>query len=183
MDLRLGKNAVFFKDTFCLSKKKCTNGQNIHDTLVYGHEDPLQNWCLLQFSWKCDGFESKYCSALIVLAEIASAKVLIFVLALALALAIASAMRNWDLYWAVQECIINNTTCSRNCREKCSHISLINLCPVFSLPTKCILSTHAHKIPGLHRRTCTLSACLYSPHDQTLLQQNICLVEAQYVFT
>ena len=26
----------------------------------------LQNWCLLQFSWKCDGFESKYCSALIV---------------------------------------------------------------------------------------------------------------------
>ena len=33
MDLRLGKNAVFFKDTFCLSKKKCTNGQNIHDAL------------------------------------------------------------------------------------------------------------------------------------------------------
>ena len=31
---------------------------------------------------KIDGFESKYCSALIVLAEIASAKVLIFVLAL-----------------------------------------------------------------------------------------------------
>ena len=96
MDLTLGS---IFKDTFRLSKKKCTNGQNIHDTLVYGYEDPLQNWCLLQFSWKCDGFESKYCSALIVLAEIASAKVLIFVLALALALAIASATRNWDLYW------------------------------------------------------------------------------------
>ena len=44
MDLRLDKNAVFFKDIFCLSKKECTNGQNIHDdTLVYGHEDPLQN--------------------------------------------------------------------------------------------------------------------------------------------
>ena len=97
MDLRLGKNAVIFKDTFCLSKKKCTNGQNIHDTLVYGHEATLQNWCLLQFSWKCDGFESKYCSALIVLAEIASAKVLIFVLALAVALAVASATENWDL--------------------------------------------------------------------------------------
>ena len=27
MDLRLGKGAVFFKDTFCMSKKKCTNGQ------------------------------------------------------------------------------------------------------------------------------------------------------------
>ena len=40
MGLRLDKNAVFFKDTFCLSKKKCTGGQNIHDTLVYGHEDP-----------------------------------------------------------------------------------------------------------------------------------------------
>ena len=78
MDLRLGKNAVIFKDTFCLSKKKSTNGHTIHDTLVYGHWDPLQNWCLLQFLWKCDGFESKYCSALIVLAKIASAKVLIF---------------------------------------------------------------------------------------------------------
>ena len=33
MDLRLGKNAVFYKDTFCLSKKKCTNGLNIHDAL------------------------------------------------------------------------------------------------------------------------------------------------------
>ena len=42
MGLRLGKNAVFFKDTFCLSKKKCTDGQNIHDTLVYGHEDPTR---------------------------------------------------------------------------------------------------------------------------------------------
>ena len=41
MDLKLGKDAVFFKDIFCLSKKKDTNGQNIHDTLVYGHEDPL----------------------------------------------------------------------------------------------------------------------------------------------
>ena len=71
MDLRLGKYAVIFKDTFCLSKKKCTNGQNIHDALVYRHD-------------------SKYCSALIVLAEIASAKVIIFVLALA----IASATRN-----------------------------------------------------------------------------------------
>ena len=42
MDLRLGKNAVFFKDTFYLSKKMCTNGQNNHDTLVYlyGYEDP-----------------------------------------------------------------------------------------------------------------------------------------------
>ena len=98
MDLRFGKNAVFFKNTYCLSKKKCTTGHNIHDTLVYGHWDTLQNWCFLQFSWKCDGFESKYCSALIVLAEIASAKVLIFVLALAVALAIASATRNWDLY-------------------------------------------------------------------------------------
>ena len=38
MDLRLGKNAVFFKDTFCLSKKKCTIGQIIHDTIIYGHE-------------------------------------------------------------------------------------------------------------------------------------------------
>ena len=98
MALRLSKNAVFFKDTFCLPKKKCTNGHNIHDTLVYGHWDTLQNWCLLQFSWKCDGVESKYYCALIVLAEIVSAKVLIFVLALAVALAIASAMRNWDLY-------------------------------------------------------------------------------------
>ena len=35
MDLRLGRNEVFFKDTFCFSKKKCTNGQNIHDALVY----------------------------------------------------------------------------------------------------------------------------------------------------
>ena len=51
---------------------------------------PLQNWCLLQFSWKCDGYESKYCSLLIVLTKIASTKVLIFVLALAVALAIAS---------------------------------------------------------------------------------------------
>ena len=84
MDLRLSKKAVFFKDTFCLSKKKCTNGQNIHDTLVYGHKDPPQNGCLLQFSWKCVGFESKCCSALIVLAEI------------------ASATRNWDLYWQHQ---------------------------------------------------------------------------------
>ena len=37
---------------------------------------------MLQFSWKCNGFGTKYCSALIVLAKIASAKVLIFVLAL-----------------------------------------------------------------------------------------------------
>ena len=43
MDLKLGKNAVNFKDTFCLSKKKWTNGQNIHDALVYGHEDPHKN--------------------------------------------------------------------------------------------------------------------------------------------
>ena len=42
MGLRLGKNAVFFKDTFCLSKEKCTDGQNIHDTLVYGLEDPTR---------------------------------------------------------------------------------------------------------------------------------------------
>ena len=42
----------------------------------------------------CDGFESKYCSPQIVLAKIASAKVLIFVLALALALAVASATKN-----------------------------------------------------------------------------------------
>ena len=27
MHLRLGKNAVFFKDTFSLSKKKCKNGK------------------------------------------------------------------------------------------------------------------------------------------------------------
>ena len=108
MNLRLGKNAVFFKNTFCLSKKKCINGQNTHDTLVNGHEYLLQNWCLLQFSWKCDGFESKYCSALIVLAEMASAKVLIFVLALALALAVASATKNWDLYSlpSLQDCNI-----------------------------------------------------------------------------
>ena len=33
MNLWLGKNEVFFKDTFCLSKKKCTNGLNIHDAL------------------------------------------------------------------------------------------------------------------------------------------------------
>ena len=33
MNLRLGKNAVFCKDTFCLSKKKCTNGLNIHNAL------------------------------------------------------------------------------------------------------------------------------------------------------
>ena len=39
MNLRLGKNAVFCKDTFCLSKKEWTNGQNIHDALVYGHEE------------------------------------------------------------------------------------------------------------------------------------------------
>ena len=98
MDLGLGKNSVFFKDTFCLSQKRCTNGQNIHNTLVYGHWDTLQDWCLLQFSWKCDGVKSKYCGALIVLAEIASAKVLNFVLALAVALAFASSTRNWDLY-------------------------------------------------------------------------------------
>ena len=42
MGLGLGKNAVLFKDTFCLSKKKCTDVQNIHDTLVYGHEDPTR---------------------------------------------------------------------------------------------------------------------------------------------
>ena len=99
MDLRLDKNAVFCKDTFCLSKKKCTNRQNIHDALVYKHENPHKNWCLLQFSWKWDGFESKYCSALIVVAKIASAKLLIFVLALAVALATASATKNWDLYY------------------------------------------------------------------------------------
>ena len=29
MDLRLGKNAVIFKDAFCLPKKKCKNGHNI----------------------------------------------------------------------------------------------------------------------------------------------------------
>ena len=40
MNLRLGKNAVFCKDNFCLSKKKWTNGQNIYYELVYGHEDP-----------------------------------------------------------------------------------------------------------------------------------------------
>ena len=34
MDLGLDKNAVFFKDTFCLSKNKCTNGLNIHDALT-----------------------------------------------------------------------------------------------------------------------------------------------------
>ena len=39
MDLRLGKNAVFFKDTFCLSKKKCTNGQNIHDAVMHWSMD------------------------------------------------------------------------------------------------------------------------------------------------
>ena len=33
MDLRLGNNAEFFKDAFCLTKKKCTNGLNIHDAL------------------------------------------------------------------------------------------------------------------------------------------------------
>ena len=33
MNLRQGKNAVVFKDTFCLSKEKCTNGLNIHDAL------------------------------------------------------------------------------------------------------------------------------------------------------
>ena len=26
------QNGVIFKDTFCLSKKKCTTGHNIHDT-------------------------------------------------------------------------------------------------------------------------------------------------------
>ena len=31
MNLRLDKNAVFW-----------TNGQNIHDALVYGHEDPTR---------------------------------------------------------------------------------------------------------------------------------------------
>ena len=33
MDLRLGNNAEFFKNAFCLSKKKCTNVHNIHDAL------------------------------------------------------------------------------------------------------------------------------------------------------
>ena len=66
MDLRLGKYAVIFKDTFCLSKKKCTNWQNIHDALVYRHD-------------------SKYFSALIVPTKIACTKVLIFVLVLVLA--------------------------------------------------------------------------------------------------
>ena len=42
MNLRLGNNAVLFKDTFCLSKKKWTKGQNIH-TLVDGLEYPYQN--------------------------------------------------------------------------------------------------------------------------------------------
>ena len=41
--LRLGKNAVIFKDAFYLPKKKCTNGHNIHDTLVNGHEDLHQS--------------------------------------------------------------------------------------------------------------------------------------------
>ena len=39
MNLRLGKNAVFCKDTFCLSKKKWTNEQKIHDFLAYEHKD------------------------------------------------------------------------------------------------------------------------------------------------
>ena len=94
MDLRLSKNAVFFKDTFCLSKKSAQMGKklaNIAIVYVYVHEDPHQNLCLLQYLWKCDGFESKYCCEL--LAKIASTKVLIFVLALA----VASATRKWDL--------------------------------------------------------------------------------------
>ena len=39
---RLGKNAVFFKDNFCLSKKKCTNGQKFHDTLSVDMKIPTR---------------------------------------------------------------------------------------------------------------------------------------------
>ena len=49
-----------------------------------------------KFSWKCDGCESKYRSALIVLAEIASATFLIFMLVLALALWEIEISRNDD---------------------------------------------------------------------------------------
>ena len=42
MNLRLGKNAVFCKDTFCLSNKRCTDGLNIHDALVCGDEIPTR---------------------------------------------------------------------------------------------------------------------------------------------
>ena len=42
MDLRLDKNAVFFKDIFCLSKKKCTNGQKFHDTLSVDMKIPTR---------------------------------------------------------------------------------------------------------------------------------------------
>ena len=42
MDLRLGKNAIFFKDTFCLIKSKCTYGHNIHDTLVLDMKNPTR---------------------------------------------------------------------------------------------------------------------------------------------
>ena len=63
---------------------KCTDWQNIHDTLVYGHEDPPRiDAC-------CNFYENvmdlNQYTVLIVLAKIVSAKVLIFVLALALAL-------------------------------------------------------------------------------------------------
>ena len=47
--------------------------------------------------WKYNGFESKYCTPLIVLTKVARTTVLIFVLALILTLATASATRNWDL--------------------------------------------------------------------------------------
>ena len=40
MDLRLGKNAVIFKDTFSLTKKKCKTEHNIHVTPVYDIEIP-----------------------------------------------------------------------------------------------------------------------------------------------
>ena len=70
-------------------------------TPVYGHEDPHQNWCLLQFSWKFDGFESNYFNALIVIAKIVSTKGLILVLAIALELPIASATRkNFSSSWS-----------------------------------------------------------------------------------
>ena len=76
-----------FKDTFCLSKKKCTNG---HDALamdikIFTRIDACSN-----FHANVMDFNQNT----VVHRVVTSAKVLIFVLALELMLAIASAMKN-----------------------------------------------------------------------------------------
>ena len=60
-------------------------------------------------------------------------------------------------------------------RKMQSYFTIFALIPTY---LQSVYYLHKHNaIPGPRRRTCTWSACLYSPHDQTLLQHNIRLVE------